>query len=1153
MSHANFVHLRIHSAYSLAEGAIRIEEIASLCKRHDMPAVAITDTGNLFGALEISEKVAKEGVQPIPGLTVLVDFPEFHQQSNDAYGGNKANAQIEPAQLAVLAKNETGYLNLMELSSRAFLDTDGTEVAHIKVDLLKKHADGLILLTGGPDGPLNRLLVDGKRDLAEAILLDLAEAFQDNLYVELQRHNLADEAKAEAGLIDMAYTHGLPLVATNQAYFPDQDMYEAHDALLCIAEGAYIMEENRRRVTPEHYFKSPQEMSILFRDLPEAIENTLEIAKRISFRPRSIDPILPSFTDEEGVDEAQALRDMATEGLKRRLETNGMYVPEEDYYKRLEFELGVINGMDFPGYFLIVSDFMVWSRAQNIPVGVRGSGAASIVAWALDITNLDPLRFDLLFERFLNPERISMPDFDIDFCQDRRDEVITYVQKKYGRDRVAQIITFGKLQARAVLRDVGRVLEIPYGYVDKICKLVPNNPANPMTLPEAITAEPQLGALIREDSVVKHLMELAKKLEGLYRHASTHAAGVVIGDRPLDELIPLYRDPRSDMPVSGFNMKFVESAGLVKFDFLGLKTLTVLSTAVDLCRDKGIEIDLLALPFDDASTFEMIGRGETTGVFQLESAGMRDVLKKMKPDTFEDIIAVVALYRPGPMDNIPSYILRKHGEEEADYLYPTLEGILKETFGIMIYQEQVMQIAQELSGYSLGGADLLRRAMGKKIKEEMDQQRQIFVDGAKNKGVPEKKADKIFDQVNKFAGYGFNKSHAAAYALVAYQTAYMKANHPVEFLAASMTLDLTNTDKLNVFRQELDRLKVKLLPPDLNKSGVVFQVEECDGKSAIRYALAAVKSVGSAAMESIVKERDEHGPYRDFNDLVNRLDPKNVNKRQLENLARAGAFSFVSPNRRRVFQGIEALIRHANFAANERNSDQMGLFSGDKAPTPDITLPEVPDWMPLDRLREEFDAIGFYLSAHPLDAFSKRLEKMKVEKALDVIEQGQPRPVNLAGTLIGKKERVSQKGARYAFLQFSDASGTFEVMAFSETLSEAGDLLDVGNSLLIKATAQADQQGEGIKFLAQSVKSLEKAAAQENTGLSIRINQQDALRPIRDILEHVGPGGGDVTINAHIKDKGWTVAMQLPKKYKIMPEIVLAIKAVPGVLEIFEN
>jgi len=1165
MSHADFVHLRVHSAYSLSEGAIPVKQLVSLCSEMNMPAVAVTDTNNLFGALEFSSTAAASGVQPIIGCLMAINVADNTVIDEQPSGPSVAinNQHLKLQSLVLLVQNEAGYLNLLKCLSNAYLDQEDVSDPHIDLEFLESHSDGLIVLSGGPIGPIGQLLLNSQFDAAGKLTERLKAAFPGRFYMEIMRHGMEQDKTTENHFLDLAYNRDIPIVATNDVFFSTPDMYEAHDALLCIAAGAFVSQDDRPRLTTNHYLKTATEMRKLFHDLPEAIDNTIIIAKRCAYRVNSISPLLPPYDCGEGRSEEDELRDLTKAGLKIRLENHVITetmsaeekaTTEEHYYKRMEFELETINQMGFPGYFLIVADFIHWTKEQGIPVGPgRGSGAGSVVAWALTITDLDPLRFGLLFERFLNPERVSMPDFDIDFCQDRRDEVITYVQKKYGRDRVAQIITFGKLQARAVLRDVGRVLEIPYGYVDKICKLVPNNPASPMTLPEAIAAEPQIATLIREDSVIKHLMELAKKLEGLYRHASTHAAGVVIGDRPLDKLIPLYRDPRSDMPVSGFNMKFVESAGLVKFDFLGLKTLTVLTTAVNLCRDKGIEIDLLALPFDDPATFKMIERGETTGVFQLESAGMRDVLKKMKPDTFEDIIAVVALYRPGPMDNIPSYIRRKHGEEEADYLYPTLEGILKETFGIMIYQEQVMQIAQELSGYSLGGADLLRRAMGKKIKEEMDQQRQIFVNGAKNKGVPEKKANLIFDQVNKFAGYGFNKSHAAAYALVAYQTAYMKANHPVEFLAASMTLDLTNTDKLNVFKQELDRLKIKLLPPDLNKSKVVFSVEDVDNTSAIRYALAAVKNVGQGAMEGIVKERSDNGPFKDFNDLINRIDPRNVNKRQLENLARAGAFNFVSTNRRRVYQGVEALLRHANLAASERNSNQMGLFGGDKAPTPDITLPEVPDWMPLDRLREEFDAIGFYLSAHPLDAFSKRLEKMKVETFSDVTALGQARPVNLAGTLIGKKERISQKGSRYAFLQFSDASGSFEITAFSETLSEAGDLLDVGNSLLIKATAQNDQQGDGLKFLAQSFRSLEKATADDDTGLSIKINSDEALKPIKEILDHIGKGRGQVIINAHIKDKGWIVAVELPIKYKVMPEIVLAIKALPGVLEIFEN
>ena len=847
MTHADFVHLRVHSAYSLSEGAIHVKDLAKLCGEMAMPAVAVTDTNNLFGALEFSEAAAKFGVQPIIGCQLRVQSTADSAQTSRPGDGPKISGDM-----VFLAKDDAGYRNLLKLIAYAYLETNDADEPHISLDVMATYAEGLIILTGGAHGPLGKLLAGGQMPLAESFLDNLQAAFGDRLYMEIQRHGTPEEQATEEMFLDLAYARDIPLVATNEVYFSDRSMYEAHDALMCIADGTYVSQQDRRNKTPEHYLKNAQEMRALFADLPEAINNTLVIAQRCAFMVEHIDPILPPYNCGEGRTEEDELQAQSLEGLGARLE---QYIYQKGmdeaartkaavpYRERLDYELGVINQMGFPGYFLIVADFIQWAKDRNIPVGPgRGSGAGSVVAWALNITDLDPLRFGLLFERFLNPERVSMPDFDIDFCQDRRDEVIRYVQEKYGRDHVAQIITFGKLQARAVLRDVGRVLEMPYGYIDKICKMVPNNPANPVSLPEAIASEPQLRELINEDPDVRRLTDMAKQLEGLYRHASTHAAGVVIGDRPLDNLIPLYRDPRSDMPVTGFNMKFVESAGLVKFDFLGLKTLTVLVTAEKLIRDNGVNIDLANLPLDDQATFDMISRGETAGVFQLESSGMVDVLKGMQPDTFEDIIAVVALYRPGPMDNIPSYIRRKHGEEKPDYLYPTLEPILRETFGIMIYQEQVMQIAQELSGYTLGGADLLRRAMGKKIQAEMDEQRQIFVKGAVKNGVPEKKASEIFEQVNKFAGYGFNKSHAAAYALVAYQTAYMKANHPVEFMAASMTLDINNTEKLNFFRQELQRLKIPVLPPDVNASDAVFTLESKGEEPAIRYALAAVKT-----------------------------------------------------------------------------------------------------------------------------------------------------------------------------------------------------------------------------------------------------------------------------------------------------------------------
>lgn len=842
MSHADFVHLRVHSAYSLSEGAIRVKELMGLCKDHKMPAVAVTDTNNLFGALEFSLSSADSGVQPIIGGQISISR---EGAENPSMG--RTVTMVHPDQIVLLVQNDAGYRNILKLLSTAYLESDDVEDPQVTLDDLEKYSEGLIALTGGIHGSVGRLLVDGQLEHAEACLERLAKAYPDRLYIELQRHGLKEEAQIEKQLIDWAYEKNLPLVATNEAFFPRRGMFQSHDALICIAAGAYVSQDERRRLTPDHYFKSPEEMKVLFADVPEAISNTLVIAKRCAYKVERVAPILPPFDCGEGRNEEDELRKQSVDGLEVRLENQvypaGATDAEKDeiakpYRERLEFELGVIIQMGFPGYFLIVADFIHWAKDHGIPVGPgRGSGAGSVVAWVLTITDLDPLRFGLLFERFLNPERVSMPDFDIDFCQDRRDEVIKYVQDKYGRDHVAQIITFGKLQARAVLRDVGRVLELPYGQVDRICKMVPNDPGKALTVPEAVEAEPELRRMIKEESEVALLIEIAKPLEGLFRHASTHAAGVVIGDRPLDKLVPLYRDPRSDMPVTGFNMKFVEQAGLVKFDFLGLKTLTVLSTAVNFAAEGGHSVDLSTIPFDDKASFDLLQRAETQGVFQLESAGMKDQLRGLKPTTFEDIIAIVALYRPGPMENIPSYILRKHGEEEPDYLYPTLEPILKETFGIMIYQEQVMQIAQELSGFSLGGADLLRRAMGKKNQEEMDKQKSMFIKGAEGRGVPTAKADEIFVQVNKFAGYGFNKSHAAAYALVAYHTAYMKANFPYEFMAASMTLDLGNTDKLNAYRQELDRMGVKLLSPDINASETYFKVERDADKSPYRSAM----------------------------------------------------------------------------------------------------------------------------------------------------------------------------------------------------------------------------------------------------------------------------------------------------------------------------
>ncbi len=1155
MPTADFVHLRLHSAYSLLEGALKIPGIVERCRKERMPAVAITDTNNLFGALEFSLAAAAAGVQPILGCQITL-----------AHGANGEKGPEKNARenaLVLLVQNEAGYRSLIRLVSQAFLEKGSGADPYVTLGDLEAAGEGLIVLTGGAKGPIGRHLMEGQEEAARDCLIALARIFPGRLYVEIQRHGLEEETATEERLLDLAYELELPLVATNEAFFADGAMFEAHDVLLCVAEGVHVSDKDRRRLTPEHRFKSSSEMRSLFADLPEAVDNTLVIAKRCAFLLEAHDPILPAFPIPKGESETETLRRQSEAGLETRLTNqvfnDGMEKDEKErlakrYRERLEYELDVIGRMGYPGYFLIVADFIQWAKREGIPVGPgRGSGAGSVVAWALTITDLDPLRFGLLFERFLNPERISMPDFDIDFCQDRRDEVIHYVQKKYGVDRVAQIITFGTLQARAVLRDVGRVLGMAYGRVDRICKLVPYNPANPVSLEDAIARESRLQAMREEDSTVAKLLAIGIKLEGLYRHASTHAAGVVIADRPLDELIPLYRDPRSDMPVTQFSMKYVESAGLVKFDFLGLKTLTVIARTLDFLKARGVEVDLSLLPLDDVKTYTMLGLGETVGVFQLESSGMRDVLRRLQPDSFEDIIALVALFRPGPMDNIPRYIACKHGREKPDYLHPLLEGILKETSGVIIYQEQVMQIAQVLSGFSLGAADILRRAMGKKIKSEMKAQRKNFVDGAVAKGVPEARASHIFEQVDKFAGYGFNKSHAAAYALVAYQTAYLKANYPVEFLAALMSLDLNNTDKLNGLRQELARLKVPLLLPDINRSGVVFTVEQAEtGASAIRYALAALKNVGAHAMELLVEERMHGGAFENIYDFVSRLDSRAMNRRQFESLVQAGAFDQLNANRAQLFAAIDQLMGRASAAQQERSAHQENLFQESPETFAEF-LPETTEWAMMDRLRREYEAVGFYLSAHPLDAYGPLLERLQVTAAADLFDRladGKTERVQLAGTVIGKQERTSAKGNRFAFIQLSDSSGVYEAIVFSELLANAGELLESGMPLLV--TVDARMEGDAIRMAAQKIQSLEKVAAETGGQIQIRLLDDRPIESLKQLIKNEKRGQGVVQLIFPFGEAE-EIEMRLPGKFALSVTTREAIIRLPGVAELRET
>ncbi|NTJ42108.1 DNA polymerase III subunit alpha [Agrobacterium larrymoorei] len=1142
-----FVHLRVHSAYSLLEGALPLKKIMAKAVSDQQPAIAITDTNNLFVALEFSEKARDEGLQPIIGCQVSIDM----QDAADDKRGNNSLAKL-PA-IVLLAADARGYERLVDLISRAYLDGEGSgHAVNLPKEWLEEGSNaGLIALTGASGGPVDMALKEGHLALATSRLLTLKELFGDRLYIELQRQGNYDRGH-ERRMIGLAYEHDVPLVATNEAFFPSKSDYEAHDALMAVAHNAIVSDDSRFRLTPDHYLKSREEMTELFKDIPEAIENTVEIAQRCSYVLKKRGPILPRFTgasdDPEEAERAESLelRRQAVEGLDQRLAALGMAAgyTEQEYRERLDFELSVIERMRFPGYFLIVADFIKWAKNQDIPVGPgRGSGAGSLVAYALTITDVDPLRFSLLFERFLNPERVSMPDFDIDFCQDRREEVIRYVQRKYGREQVAQIITFGSLQARAALRDVGRVLEMPYGQVDKICKLVPNNPANPTPLSKAIEEEPRLQEEADKEPVVARLLDIAQKIEGLYRHASTHAAGIVIGDRPLSKLVPMYRDPRSDMPVTQFNMKWVESAGLVKFDFLGLKTLTVLKVAVDFVGKRNIHVDLAAIPLDDPKTYEMLSRGETIGVFQVESAGMRKALIGMRPDCIEDIIALVALYRPGPMENIPVYNARKHGDEEIESIHPTIDYLLKETQGVIVYQEQVMQIAQVLSGYSLGEADLLRRAMGKKIKEEMDKQRERFVDGAMKNGVSKAQSDMIFDLLAKFANYGFNKSHAAAYAIVSYQTAYMKAHYPVEFLAASMTLDMANTEKVNDFRQDAARLGIEVVAPSVQTSFRRFET----GENRIYYSLAALKGVGEGAVDHIVEVRGDK-PFTSLEDFCLRIDPKQINRRVLESLINAGGFDCFGKDRAELIGGLDRIIGYAQLAQSRRVSGQHDMFGSGGANGPEkLVLPAYQPWLASEKLLREYQVLGFYLTAHPLDTYRTVLDKLRVQNISDftaAVKQGATNG-RLAGTVTGKQERKTRTGNKMGIVTFSDASGQYEAVLFSEGLGQYRDLLEVGKSLVI--TVQAEERPEGIGLRIQTAESLEQRSVQMQKALRVYLRDSG---PMKALAHHLNKGDGSVYF-VLIKDDGQReIEVELPGKYRISPEIGAAFRSASGVIDV---
>ena len=1187
--HSGFVPLRIFSSYTMLDGAIEPKAIAKQAKALQFPAAGLTDRNGLYAAMAFSDAAKKDGVQPVIGTMLCVARPDMPE-------GVAAPLDW----LALYAQDATGYDNLCALVSLAHLDRPVEQPAHVDFAALTGRTDGLVALTAAGEGTLARLFAEDQPARAEAYCDRLQALFGDRLFIELARRGDPVEEAAEQALIDLAYTRDLPLVATNPCCFADSGFLDAHDAMLCIAHSTYVESDDRPKSSPDAWLKPAAAMRELFADLPEAIDNTLLVAQRCAVAAPKRKPILPSLAgDREG--EAMMLRRDAHAGLEARLRRiveveRGVAVAEvplgtategaaaapagpatpaaavddvppdylrsrfPDYFERLDFEIDVIVQKGFPGYFLIVADFIKWAKDHDIPVGPgRGSGAGSAVAWALTITDLDPIKLGLLFERFLNPERVSMPDFDIDFCETRRGEVIRYVQEKYGRDQVAQIITFGKLKARAVLKDTGRVLQMSYGQVDRLAKLVPNHPTDPWDLKRALNGVPELAKEYANDNQVRRLLDLATKLEGLPRHSSTHAAGVVIGDRPLAQLVPLYRDPRSDMPVTQFDMKYVEGAGLVKFDFLGLKTLSVLKKAVQLLAKRGIAVDLDALTWDDEGVYKLLQKGDTVGVFQLESEGMRRTLSAVRPTNFGDIVALVSLYRPGPMDNIPSFGRRKQGTEELTYPHPLLEPILKETYGIFVYQEQVMQAAQVLAGYSLGGADLLRRAMGKKIKAEMDAQRATFVEGcAKHNGIKKDYANQLFDLIDKFAGYGFNKSHAAAYALLAYQTAWLKAHHPHEFFAASMCYDMALTDKLSIFVDDMRRLGVTVVGPDINASEAEFDVQEVgEGEErglAVRYALGALKSVGEGAMEKLVAEREAAGPFKSLDDLAERVDPRLINKRQLETLAAAGAFDPIEPNRAAVHAVAETILGLAAHTHAGRTSGQGGLFGADDVAGDTIKLPANLRWSMAQAMEQEKEAFGFYFSAHPVDrhAHLARMHGARQYVALTELripEDGTRAGATMAVLVEEARWRTSARGKRYMMATLSDASGQFMATCFDDGV--AADLEEAareGGCGLITVELDRRPGEETPRVSVKRIQPFESLATHARFIIEARVADAAALARLAELLGPQRGARGEVRVRLPME--GGETKLLLGRDFLLDLELVAAIEAIPGITEV---
>ncbi len=1122
-----FNHLKIHTQYSICEGAIKIENLKNFCKENKIKSVGLSDTSNLCGALEFSESLSKVGTQPIIGT-------QINFKLNETVG-----------LLPLIAVNQEGYKRIIELSSKSYLENNTNLKPHVDLSELYKDNSGIIVLSGSVNGFFGKLFDLGRFSEISEIYKKIFKNLGDRFYLEVQRHDDRNEKIFENFNLKQSIELKLPIIATNEVFYLNQDMHEAHDALTCIGNKTYVNEKNRIKYSNQHYLKNDQEMSELFSDLPEALENNYNIPFRCNYKPTYSKPILPNISSDKDGNADQILIKDSDNGLKNKFlklfnidETN---LPSNEtfikYKKRLDHELKIIIEMKYASYFLIVSDYIKWSKNNDIPVGPgRGSGAGSLVAWCLSITDVDPIKFNLIFERFLNPDRISMPDFDIDFCEEKRDLVFKYLTEKY-KESVAHIITFGKLKARMVIRDVGRVLGFPYGFVDNISKMIPFDPSRPLSLTNCINSEPRLQKLINEDSRVKKLTELSLKLEGLNRNVATHAAGVVIADKKLTETVPLYKDMSTDflLPSTQFDMYSAENAGLIKFDFLGLKTLTVINKTQKLINNKKKDFTIENINFEDQNVFNLLSSGNTVGLFQLESAGMTEALMQMKPNHLEDVIALVALYRPGPMSNIPIYNDCKHGKLKPDYLHPLLEEILRPTYGVIIYQEQVMQIAQKLSGFTAGEADILRRAMGKKKRAELEKQKQRFVDGAVNNGISKEIATGIFLKIEPFAEYGFNKSHAAAYAIIAYRTAYLKTYFPGEFFAASMTSELSNQNKLSEFYEEIKRIKMKIQRPNINECYAEFKFLE----NKFYYALGAIKSVGFQAVNYIVKERERNGKFKSLNDFVNRVNPKNINKLQLEGLAKAGAFDDLEINRKSIFETIPNVILSNKYIFENKSNNQINLFSDEKEKK--FPLLKTKDWLFEDRLTKEFEALGFFISDHPINDYKEIFEIYNIQN-YNNFTLAKSNEANLAATVLKINERKTQKGNSYAVVKLTDLGGVFELFIFSDILELNRNILKEGNSLLITVIRDFDNPDNRFKRInVKKIVSLKEISNKSFAKITLEISDFENFNNLSDILKEKG----ETSVRIKIIENKKNLVFELTNKRKINKDTLRILKKEP--------